>query len=406
MEFERRSRADDKDASKSDVDSNVRDPLEVALSEFTEEKRQGRTPSIDAYALRYPEFANEIRELFPLVENLERWKNDKEVECLRRNVPRTFSFDRLGEYQLTRELGRGGLGVVFQATHAISQRLVAIKLLPWRFAADMSAWKDHLQREASTIARLRHPGIVPIYSFSEDQGYYYYVMQFIDGAGLEKVIQELKRSRLREHTARKLSEVATPVHANLAHNSWRGFAKLGEEVALALEYAHGQGVVHNDIKPSNLLVQSNAKVIVTDFGIGRLEQSELPADDDREIRTLRYMAPERWNGQGGPRSDVYSLGVTLYELVTQSPVFDFARRSQLVDAILKQEPLPPRRCRPDVPEQLERIILKAMAKDAADRYTSANEMARDLRRFIDRRPIQAAEPGRFRRLLNWFRGRR
>ncbi|WP_010584176.1 serine/threonine-protein kinase [Schlesneria paludicola] len=391
---------------KQDVDLNARDPLEVALSEFTEEKRQGQSPSIEAYALRYPQLANEIRDLFPLVENLERWKDDKEVECLRRNVPRHFSFDRLGEYQLIHELGRGGLGVVFEAVHAISQRTVAIKLLPWRFAADMSTWKDHLQREASTIAQLRHPNIVPIYSFSEDQGYYYYVMQFVDGAGLDKVIQDLKRSRMKQHTARRVSSFARPVHANLAHDSWRGFAKLAEEVAKALAYAHQQGVVHNDIKPSNLLVQANGQVIVTDFGIGRLDHSELADGDDREIRTLMYMAPERWNGPGTPRSDVYSLGVTLYELVTQTPLFDLARRSQLVNAILKHEPLNPRRRRPDVPEQLERIILKAMAKDARDRYTSATEMAEDLRRFIDRRPIKATDKGLVRRLVDWFRSRR
>lgn len=394
------------ESPKQPGDLNARDPLELVLSEFTEEKRQGRLPSIEAYALRYPQLASEIRELFPLIENLERWKDDKEIECLRRNVPRQFSFDRLGEYQLVRELGRGGLGVVFEAVHAISQRTVAIKLLPWRFAADMSTWKAHLQREASTIAQLRHPSIVPIYSFSEDQGYYYYVMQFIDGAGLDKIIQDLKRSRMKQHTARRVSHFATPVHSNLAHDSWRGFAKLGEEVAKALAYAHEQGVVHNDIKPSNLLVQSNGQVIVTDFGIGRLDQDELADNDELEIRTLMYMAPERWKGPGIPRSDVYSLGVTLYELATQAPLFDLTRRSQLVDAILKQEPVDPRRRRPDIPEQLERIILKAMAKDSQDRYTSATEFAQDLRRFIDRRPIQAVDKGLVRRLIDWFRSRR
>ena len=120
------------------TDANDRDPLEVVLTEFTEDKRQNKSPSIEDYARRYPALAGQIRELFPLVENLERWKSDKETQCLRRNVPREFPFDRLGEYQLIREIGRGGMGVVFQALHVTSQRSVAIKLLPWRFAADMA----------------------------------------------------------------------------------------------------------------------------------------------------------------------------------------------------------------------------------------------------------------------------
>lgn len=389
MNSERPSSTGRVDSSCQPHDEQTRDPLEVALTEFTEEKRRGRFPTIEEYVERYPALAAQIRELFPLIENLEQWKSDKEVECLKRNVPKEFSFDRLGEYKLLNELGRGGMGVVFRAVHITSQRSVAIKLLPWRYAADMPVWKERLQREASTIAALKHPNIVPIYSFSEDQGYYYYVMQLVDGVGLDKVIQDLKQQRPQQKTSAG-STLQGSVNV-LTRDSWRGFAKIAEQVALALAYAHKQGVPHNDIKPSNLLLRSNGQVIVTDFGIGRREDDEIAASDDHAVGTLRYMAPERWEGILGPPGDIYALGATLYELSTQTPVFRDQNRSRLVEDILHREPVRPRQVVPGFPTPLERIILKAMAKSADKRYATAHALAADLRRFMNRQPVHAAK---------------
>jgi len=384
------------------TDESARDPLELALTEFVDQIRLGKTPSIDEFAERYPTWAGQIRELFPLVGNLERLKTEKEIECLRRNVPKQFSLDRLGDYQLVRELGRGGMGVVFQAFHVTSHRAVAIKLLPWRFAADMPVWKDRLQREAATIAALQHPNIVQIYSFSEDQGYYYYVMQLVEGVGLDKIIQDLKQQRGKRRSSRKPHSEVAASEAPLTHDAWKGFARIGEQVALALACAHEHKVLHNDIKPSNLLMRSNGQVIVTDFGIGQPQPGVLSDADDRAVGTLRYMAPERLTGIGDPTSDVYSLGVTLYELTTQTPIFDVQKRSRLNAAILHQQPRKPRQLIPDFPSPLERIILKAMAKASVDRYSSARALAEDLRRFINRQPpIHAAEPGILNRATAW-----
>lgn len=404
MNSEHRAPSNSSDESKRRAADMVRDPLELALTEFTEEKRLGKSPSIDDYASRYPQLAAEIRELFPLVDNLERWKVDKEVECLRRNVPQEFAFDRLGDYQLVRELGRGGMGVVFQAVHATSQRVVAIKLLPWRFAADMAVWKDRLRREATTIAAFKHPNIVQIYSFSEDQGYYYYVMQFVEGVGLDKIIQQLKQQQGVRRSSKRFYPTPLLEELALTHDAWRGFAKIGEQVALALDCAHKHDVMHNDIKPSNLLVRSNGQVIVTDFGIGRPEQSELSDGDDHSVGTLMYMAPERWSGHACLQSDIYSLGATLYELATQKPVFDVRKRSQLVDAVQHRAPVNPRRLNPEIPIPLERIILKAMAKLPGDRYVTAHAFALDLRRFANRQPVQAAKKGILRRAFKWCLG--
>lgn len=378
-----------------------RDPLEVAISEYTELKRLGQSPSIDEFASRYPALATEIQELFPLIENLERWKNNKEVECLRRNVPKEFPFDQLGDYKLVKELGRGGMGVVFEGFHQVSHHRVAIKLLPWRFAADMPVWKSRLQREASTIAALKHPNIVQIYSFAEDQGYYYYVMQLIEGECLDKIIGQLRRERTHSPTIRRFPTEDSVAKTELTWDSWRGFAKVADQVAQAISCAHRHEVLHNDIKPSNLIVRSNGQVILTDFGIGRPRESDVE-DDDHSVGTLRYMAPERWQGSSTPRSDIYSLGVTLYELATQTPIFDVRQRSQLRDAVLKNDPIPPSRHVPDIPPPLERIIMKSIAKDPRDRYESAIEMANDLRRFINRQPVKAKGKNLFQRAIAWW----
>lgn len=382
-----------------------RDPLELAISEFTELKREGKSPTIDEFAGRYPALADEIRELFPLIENLERWKTDKEVECLKRSVPKEFNFEKLGDYKLVKELGRGGMGVVFEGLHPGTQRRVAIKLLPWRFAADMPVWKERLQREASTIAALKHPNIVQIYSFSEDQGYYYYVMQLIEGHCLDKLIPRLRHERTHSATSGRMPTSDSVVNWELNWNSWRAFAKIGDQVAQAIACAHRQKILHNDIKPSNLLIRSNGQVIVTDFGIGRLQKEELTEGDDHSVGTLRYMAPERWSGKSNTKSDIYSLGATLYELVTQTPIFDIRNRSSLRDAILKQTPISPKRHVADIPVPLEQIIMKSLAKNPEDRYESAIDMANDLRRFINRQPVQAAGKSLFQRATAWWKNR-
>ena len=227
-------------------------------------------------------------------------------------------------------------------------------------------------------------------------------MQLVDGTGLEKIIQRLREQRTKRRSSRKSRIVSPPSGFSLEPDAWRGFAKLIEQVARTLEYAHSRNVLHNDIKPSNLLVRPQGQVILTDFGIGRPDGNELADADDHEVGTLRYMAPERWNGKKSPQSDIYSLGVTLYELVTQTPIFDFPKRSQIVNAILHQDPPPPRRIRPDLPVPLERILLKAIAKTPLERYATALELSEDLRRFMNRQPIHAAKPDLLRRVRTWW----
>ena len=381
----------------------AQDPLDLVISDFAEDMRRGRAPSVEDYAFRYPEIADDIRELLPLICALERWSVDKEIECVRSNFPEDFSNRRLGEYRVIREIGRGGMGVVFEAAHVTTGAPVAIKLLPFRYVTDLPRRQAQFIREAETIAGLRHRNIIPVYAYGHHEGYCYYVMQLVEGVNLDWVIRRLleKDDLLRVY---EILQVArgdelpggrpSSRHARgVRRDSWSAFAKIGVQVAHALSCAHAAGVVHNDIKPANLLLDTAGKVIVTDFGVGLRLESEPGGEIDHGTGTLRYMAPERFYGQSSPRSDVYALGATLYELLTLTPLYFAPERDDVVNLVLASEPKPLCEVNPQIPRPLETIVLKALARDPEKRFQSAQALGAELLRFINGRPIQTKRPG-------------
>jgi eukaryotic-like serine/threonine-protein kinase len=395
----------------------AREPLEVLISRFSEEVRRGNKPSIENYARQYREWADQIRELFPLIETLEHWKADKEMECLRKGLPQEFPIRQLGNFRLLQELGRGGMGIVFEALDETSGAHRAIKLLPWRYATGMEQWKEQFQREARTIAGLRHPNIVRVYAFGTHEGYCYYVMDLVRGVGLDHLIarlretsnliytDEIDRAGRGNLTGTKPHKPAGRAARGLRNDSWNDFAHIALMVSQALDHAHEAGVLHNDIKPANLLLEGAGEVIVTDFGIGRRVAAN--GDDENEvveqqIGTLRYMSPERLAGRRDIRSDVYALGATLYELATQTPAFSAEDRRQLVELIAQARFTPPRRLVPSLPRGLETIILNAMQPDPRDRYPSAAAMSSDLVRFVSGQSIVDRSPSLLGRVLRWF----
>jgi tetratricopeptide (TPR) repeat protein len=366
-----------------DSDSE-RHPIEVLAGEFAERYRRGEHPSLTEYTARHPDLADQILALFPAVVFMEDMKCGRPTGAACPFAARGLAPERLGDCRIVREVGRGGMGVVYEAQQESLGRRVAVKVLTAQALLDPDQLR-RFQREARAMARLHHTNIVPVFGVSEHDGLPYYVMEFIDGRGLDAVIGD-----------REVGEKArrpTPAEA----------ARVGLQVAEALAYAHAQGILHRDIKPSNLLLDGRATVWVTDFGVAKLAGQDDTTRPGETAGTLRYMAPERFRGQSDGRSDVYSLGLTLYELLTGRPAFDESDRGRLIRQVTQEEPPAPRRCDPGIPRDLETVVLRAMARDPGQRYQSAGELADDLRRFLEDKPVQARRVGPGERFLRWCR---
>jgi serine/threonine protein kinase len=391
--------------------ASPQEPVEAVISRFLDELRAGRSPSIDAYARRHAPVADQLRELLPLVAAMEQWKAIQEPSPGPAAVPEEFAIERLGRCRVLREIGRGGMGIVYEAEQEPFRRHVAVKVLPWKLPAS-SQWRERFEREARTAANLHHPHIVPVFEFGDQDGWCYYVMHLVEGIGIDRIIKLLREPEgsVRAERVRELflGEPGTPA-ANgaaprrrdrgiLRRDSWVHLARIGIQVAQALQHSHVRGILHRDIKPGNLLVDCRGSVWVTDFGLA-LETDEVLRSSAPDVAgTLRYLAPEQLDGFVDRRSDIYSLGVTLYELCTLQPLFEAPDRAALVQRIRNDVPRAPRSLHSSIPADLERIILKAIAKDPARRYPTADEMLRDLMRFTQGQPV---EPGATERSRLW-----
>ena len=300
---------------------------------------------------------------------------------------------RLGDFQLVREIGRGGMGVVYEARQLSLGRRVALKVLP--FAAVLDAKQIvRFKNEAQAAAQLHHPHIVPVFAVGAERDVHYYAMQFIDGQPLDRAIAELRRNSPeaggepslddadRPRNDSSLAEAAPELAARSTCRSLlterpqnrrqciRTAVRLGIQAAEALQAAHEYGVVHRDIKPSNLLLDGDGKLWVTDFGLARCSSNPALTKTGDVVGTLRYMSPEQASGQSAlvdERTDVYSLGATLYELLTWRAAFPGEDGAALLRQIEQQDPARLRHWRPEIPADLETVVLKPRAKRREDR---------------------------------------
>lgn len=410
-----------------------RDPLEVLAEDFVERFRAGERPSLTEYARRMPDREEEIRDLFPALVEMEQLKPvTRELTTGRQAAADSTPPAMLGDFRIIGEVGKGGMGIVYEAVQESLGRHVALKVLPAHAFTD-PVRLERFRREAKAAAKLHHTNIVPIFGTGEADGRYYYAMQFIRGHALDAVIDEVRR--LKEipslPTDRAVSEVAMamvtgtfqpasaesdasvakPAPARSLSGSLSGSSRhyrdavvrLGIQVADALAYAHEQGVVHRDIKPSNLLLDLHGTAWVTDFGLAKANDSDDLTHTGDIIGTLRYMAPERFDNQGDHRADIYALGLTLYELLTHKPAYSGNTKPKLMEQVLAANPAKPRSINPSIPRDLETIVLKAIERDPALRYQSAREMEDDLKRFHEDRPIQARRASRTEQAWRWCR---
>jgi serine/threonine protein kinase/WD40 repeat protein/tetratricopeptide (TPR) repeat protein len=460
--------------------------------EFAERYRRGERPSLDEYVERLPEMADEIREMFPALVEVEqvdegRAEQEKEAKAARP----AKALQQIGDYRILGQIGRGGMGVVYEAEQVSLGRRVALKVLPRHVASDRTTL-ERFRREARAAARLHHTNIVPVFEVGSDGDVRFYAMQFIQGQSLDAVIAELRHLRIQSHSRGSGEEkaiaggdtqtmapsvahsilaggflpeaqgrassailrqhtVAEPAGAALALAkaavvdqdatlagpppefapdssssptplSWavlpggtqlsvaemshrvfhRSVAHIGRQAAGALAHAHARGVIHRDVKPSNLLLDVDGVVWVTDFGLAKADDDGLTQSGD-VLGTIRYMAPERFRGQADARSDVYALGLTLYELLILRPAFDSPNRLALIDLVKNVDPPHPRSIDPRIPLDLETIVLKAVEKDPKARYASADALAEDLRRFLADEPIRARQISAPERYWRWAR---
>ncbi|MDX1926992.1 MAG: protein kinase [Pirellulaceae bacterium] len=314
----------------------------------------------------------------------------------------------LGDFRLIREVGRGGMGVVFAAEQISLGRQVALKILP--FSHRLSP--RHLQRfqnEARAAASLQHPNIVPVYAVGCEKGVHYYAMQLIDGQTLaEKMVTSSTYAGKDVGHVTKLEPEQSPTSSAPA-NHIRTIVCQCIQAAEAIEHAHSMGIVHRDIKPGNLMLDQSGKLWVTDFGLARIgADANLTISGDL-LGTLRFMSPEQALAKHGlvdHRTDVYSLGATLYELLAGRPAIEGKDRSEVLRKIAFEEPLALRRINPGVPRDLETIVHKSMAKEPQGRYQSAEELANDLRRFLHDRPILARRRTKVHDCARWMRRNR
>jgi WD40 repeat protein/tRNA A-37 threonylcarbamoyl transferase component Bud32 len=403
-------------ASSSEID-----PIDALAEEFQERRRRGERPTIAEYVERFPELADGIRTVFGAlvaVEDVEAgsqgptWPGGRRIASPgpeQGKAARTPSWpQRMGDFCILREIGRGGMGVVYEAEQESLGRRVALKVLPAALLHDPYRL-ERFQREARAAAGLHHTNIVPVYCVGQIDGVPYYAMQYIPGRSLEEVFGELRSSRKSEMVASGGHEPPEVPGSRLTPASrahWITVARIGRQVADALAYAHAQGVLHRDIKPANLLLDPHDTVWVTDFGLAKAGDSDNLTQTGNVVGTLRYLAPERFSGPGDARSDVCSLGLTLYELATLRPAYQESDRNQLVRQVIEAEPPAPRSIDPGIPADLETIVLKAIARDPAHRYPGAAALRDDLGRFLDDRPIQARRIGSAERLWRWCRRNR
>lgn len=416
------------------------DPLVTAVEAYLASIEVGEPIEIDQFVRRYPEL-HDLRDCLEALDVVSQVAPDVAGQATGSNVSPPIG-SKFGEFRILREIGRGGMGVVYEAEQQSLGRLVALKMLAVGAVFDQKAI-TRFRNEARAAATLDHPNIVPVIAVGSERGRYYFAMSLIQGLSLSEIISQLKnsspnqpnsstmdarmardadestedpalrcevdpvrRDRIISHsdTHRIVQAAISTYRSRFRTKCFKPIAELGASAADALDHAHQRGIVHRDIKPSNLMLDLEGKLWVTDFGLALMETDSRVTMSGDFVGTLRYMPPEQALAKRSlidHRADIYSLGATLYELLALRAPFEAEDRHDLLQRIARDTPKPVRHYNEAVPRDLETIVMKAISRQPEDRYASAEDMAQDLRAFMDRSPISAKPPSIFDRAVRW-----
>lgn len=311
--------------------------------------------------------------------------------------------ERLGDFRIIRRLGQGGMGVVYLAEQLSLKREVALKLIRPEHLY-FSGARKRFRREVDAVAKLQHTGIVPIYTVGEELGLPYFAMEYIKGCSLADVIDTFRAAKPAELDGRSLANAVGArlggggeTVSNVFEGSWtEACFRIILQIADALEHAHRHGVLHRDVKPSNLMITKTGRVLLLDFGLAASRDAAKLTRPGAQIGSLHYLSPEQIRGENDAvdvATDVYGLGATLYELLTLQLPFQAANREGVMQKILEGRPAPPRKLNSTISWDAETVCLTAMDRDRARRYNSAAQFARDAANVLQFRPIEARRPG-------------
>lgn len=396
----------------------LQERLAEILEQYATSVERGDPISIEPLLRDYPELGVHVERMIADIDALCAIPNDHPSSSISAFTHKSFHQGTvLGDFEILQEIGRGGMGVVYLAKQRSLQRRVALKMLPFAAVLDPNQIA-RFHTEAQAAASLHHPNIVPVYSVGNERGVHFYSMQYIDGQTMEAFLESLKRGGASEHVwmesaSKEQNAVRVDSTPNAIQSTRRTLKSANyvrqivqkmADVAKALHYAHSRGIIHRDIKPSNLMVDRQGNFWLTDFGLARIQDGQSVTIDGDLVGTLRYMSPEQANGRShlvDHRADIYSLGVTLYEMLTLHHAFDGTDRYQVLASIQRAKPMPARLINPSIPVDLETIIAKCMAPEKDERYATAGELADDLHRFLHHQPIVARRPSVADRLGKW-----
>jgi hypothetical protein len=372
-----------------EADGEIGPDLAERLESYLSGLEQGLRPDREAFLAQHPQHAAQLAPYLPWVEMLCQAQPLGDDTTANPPMP-----SRLGDFRIICEIGRGGMGVVYEAEQLSLRRRVALKVLPFASMLD-ERQLARFKNEGLAAAQLQHPHIVPVFAVGCERGLHFYVMQLIEGQTLEQLIHNRATpggpAQRNDGTFTRASAeipVGFPALAADCHKLVQWIVQAAD----ALDHAHEQGIVHRDIKPSNLMICGEGELWVTDFGLARTARDNVKTASGELLGTLRYMSPEQLRSKPGivdHRTDIYSLGLTLYELIAGRPGFDGQSHQELIRQI-EQDELPSlARCDARVPRDLDSIIAMATAKAPDGRYASARDLADDLRAFLDGRPTIA-----------------